>query len=643
MTIKLMHRSTQLQHSSELNVDIKNRTVPIIWSTGAKVLRKRKKQSPDEEDSFFYEELLMTREAIDLSELNSGAPVLLDHFPQTTTNTVGVIVENSADVVDGKGIGLARFASDPISDASFTKVNEKIITKLSNGYAAKEGEWITRKDNELYDTLLITRWKPFEVSLVAFPADNGAVILRNNENDEYDLSTIKIRGASALQIKNEPQNVAKTTNENNSLNIAEITRSERKRINDIKTAVRVANLPDSFAEEFIEKEFKITDVREEIFKELEKRSTVNNYIPHITGGNPVENLELRNKAITDALLHRYSPDKFKLDESSNRFRSLGLFNIAKIITNSDDYTSENDILTRALTTSDFPNLMANIANRTLRKDYELAERTYKPITKETDVNDFRPVTRVQTSDISPLVKRAENGKYREGRFGDASESYAIEEYGRTITITRKMLINDDLGAILDLPTKFANRAAELESDVAWAAFTDQKLLMGDGIPLFHEKHCNYIQKGKGTIFSPTSIAEAVRMMRNQKGLVEGNDKPIKLNIQPYYLIIPTTLEFQALQFVHGTSPTKDQDTNPYKSKFNIIVEPRLDEISETAWYLASNISKIDLIEIAYLKGQKGAFMESKPDFDTDGIRLKCRLDVGAKAIDWRGFFKNEGK
>ena len=42
---------------------------------------------------------------------------------------------------------------------------------------------------------------------------------------------------------------------------------------------------------------------------------------------------------------------------------------------------ENDILTRALTTSDFPNLMANIPNRTLRKITELAERTYKPITK----------------------------------------------------------------------------------------------------------------------------------------------------------------------------------------------------------------------------------------------------------------------
>ena len=29
-------------------------------------------------------------------------------------------------------------------------------------------------------------------------------------------------------------------------------------------------------------------------------------------------------------------------------------------------------------------------------------------------------------------------------------------------------------------------------------------------------------------------------------------------------------------------------------------------------------------------------------FDVDGVEIKCRLDFGAKAIDWRGLYKNPG-
>ena len=35
-------------------------------------------------------------------------------------------------------------------------------------------------------------------------------------------------------------------------------------------------------------------------------------------------------------------------------------------------------------------------------------------------------------------------------------------------------------------------------------------------------------------------------------------------------------------------------------------------------------------------------MDTRMGFDVDGMEMKCRLDFGAKAIDWRGMAKNPG-
>ena len=51
---------------------------------------------------------------------------------------------------------------------------------------------------------------------------------------------------------------------------------------------------------------------------------------------------------------------------------------------------------------------------------------------------------------------------------------------------------------------------------------------------------------------------------------------------------------------------------------------------------------IDTIEYAFLEGQEGVFIETRMGFDVDGVEIKARLDFGAKAIDWRGLYKNPG-
>jgi hypothetical protein len=124
----------------------------------------------------------------------------------------------------------------------------------------------------------------------------------------------------------------------------------------------------------------------------------------------------------------------------------------------------------------------------------------------------------------------------------------------------------------------------------------------------------------------------------------GIDKKTVLNIRPTYLLVPVSLELAAEQLLaQNLTPTKTADVVPQSIRsLAVIAEPRLDTVSQTGWFLTASPAQIDTLEYAYLEGQQGAYIETRNGFDVDGVEIKCRLDFGAKAIDWRGLYKNPG-
>jgi hypothetical protein len=55
------------------------------------------------------------------------------------------------------------------------------------------------------------------------------------------------------------------------------------------------------------------------------------------------------------------------------------------------------------------------------------------------------------------------------------------------------------------------------------------------------------------------------------------------------------------------------------------------------------LAQADIVELAYLEGNRGVYTETRTGFDIDGIEIKARLDVGAKTMDWRNIAKNVGQ
>jgi hypothetical protein len=294
----------------------------------------------------------------------------------------------------------------------------------------------------------------------------------------------------------------------------------------------------------------------------------------------------------------------------------------------------------ALTTTDFPAILANVANKTLREGYLAAPRTFTQFCRQVSAVDFKPVNRVQMSDLQALQPLNETGEYHRAPLSDSVQTYALATFGEVVAIDRKVIINDDLQAMTRIPFQLGVAAARLESDTVWAVITGNQVMIEDGNVLFFAAH-NNLFTGAGSALSLTSLATSRSKFRLQRG-----PKGTYLNLEPTFLIVPTSLETAAMQLIapiNLVATTSVSNVIPeWIRTLNPVVEPRLDAASSTAWYLAAKPTMIDTIEFCYLEGQDGVYIETRQGFDVDGFEIKARLDFASAAIDFRGLQKNAG-
>jgi len=197
------------------------------------------------------------------------------------------------------------------------------------------------------------------------------------------------------------------------------------------------------------------------------------------------------------------------------------------------------------------------------------------------------------------------------------------------------LINDDLGAFVAMTGQFGRAAAEFEAQYLVTLLASNPV-MADTKALFHTGHGNLA--GTGAAISIASLGTAKQAMRLQKGL----DGTTPIDATPKHLIVPAALETIALQYLAQTTPNQSSLVNPFAGQLSLIVDPRLDALSATRWYLAADSATVEGLEHAYLQGQEGPYIEQRLGFEVDGVEMKCRLDFGAGFTDYRGWYSNPG-
>jgi hypothetical protein len=312
----------------------------------------------------------------------------------------------------------------------------------------------------------------------------------------------------------------------------------------------------------------------------------------------------------------------------------------------------------AESTSDFPAILANVANKSLRQGYEAYPRTFQPFCRQVTAQDFKPINRVMLADAPVLQALNEKGEYHRANLTDNNISYKLGTYGEIVAITRKVIINDDLQAFTRVPALLGVAAARLESDTVWGIVTSNPaaIYAGDktSTALFAAGHGNLLT-GSGSSIDPTvnagnpagtgplvALGQGRKALRLQKG-----PQGTPLNIVPRFIAVPTALETYVLQLVYPiniASATATAVVPEWVRSLVPVVEPRLDAATggATAWYLIADPAQVDTVEYCYLEGQQGVYIETKQGFEIDGVEIKARMDFGAAAIDYRGLQKSAG-
>ena len=643
-------------------------SIEVVWSTGSRVRRQPLFGEP------FDEELSMDPASVRLERLNAGGPVLKVHDTSSLESVIGSVIPGSARVENGRGIARVRFSDREDVAPIWSDISSGHIRAVSIGYQVHRYD-VTRSPNgpEVWRAV---DWTPFEISAVPVGADPAAgfraidplapcLVTREApltqdppkpdplpENSQPPRTAMEENMSVATQpLAPQPEAAVRMIEpviperpvEDTQALVARAQIVERERVGTIYDLASRLGLERTFAEDMVQRGVSLEEARRVILDKVADTSEQTRIFPHVSiplGGR--DERVTRRDAVTNALLHRYSPSLFSLSEPAREYRGMTLLELGREFLSTSGVNvrgmSRDEIATRSLhSTSDFPEILSAVTNKTLRQAYDTYPQTFRPFCRQVQASDFRDITRVQMGEAPQLQKVNEAGEFKRGSIGEARERYKVETYGRVVGITRQTLINDDLDAFTRLPAMYGTAIATLESDIVWAIVTNNAA-MGDGVALFHATHKNLATAGTG--LTTASIGDGRAAMAKQFGL----DKKTVLNIRPSFLIVPVSMELSAEQLIaQNLVPARTTDVVPQSIRsLAVIAEPRLDTVSTNGWYLAASPNQIDTIEYAYLEGQQGAYIETRNGFDVDGVEIKCRLDFGAKAIDWRGLYKNAG-
>lgn len=616
-------RETTIDH-----VDTDSRTVELSFSSETPYGR------------WFGDEILChDEECINLERFNNGLGTVL--FNHDRDAVVGHI--EKVWLEDNRGKALVRFDTDEQSETIFQKVQSGTLQGVSVGYAINRYEVLEDKDTKSTNgrfsgpAYVVTDWEPLEISIVSVPADPTVGVGRSAEEIHTSIDTQEDNTRMDQEKNLEVQEV-KSAPVETGLTQADLQKAmeqERKRTSEITAMFRDFDVEG--ADEAIVLGKSVEEAREMVMDQLRAR----NKGVSVTMGE-AESDKFR-AAAQDAVLMAAGIPVADAAPGAQELRGYSMIEMARESLRRESGSTvnfgDNMELARAAinSTSTFPAIMSNLANKSVMVGFNEAETTYQIWAGKGSNRDFKEAARVALSEAGNLELVPEGGQFKQDSFGEASARTKVATYGKLFSLTRQAIINDDLGMFSKIATKYGSAAKRLVNKMVYAQLTGN-VKMQDNVALFDSKHGNVA--GTGEALSVKAIAKAITAMRRQKG-IQGE---ATLNVTPKYLVVPPELEMTAYQIVNSTAAVDGVNSgvvNPYKGRFIVVADAELTD--PDAWYLVADATQHDTIEVTYLNGVETPRLETRQGFDVDGIEYKVAFDCGVSALDFRGLYKNAGK
>jgi HK97 family phage prohead protease len=590
------------------SINERERTVDVIATTGAGVTRH-------DLDGPFLERLEISPRALNAERMD-GMPFLDSHRQDGIDRVIGVVRGFRFSPAEEGGALIVTVQISERHEAVWRDIKAGILRNVSIGYAPIE--W---RDAEINGERVrtVTRWALHEVSLVAVGADPSAKVRSGHMPNTSPAGTPSTQPA--------PPPVTPPAAETRAV---------------IDTEIRALATEFGYDATRTDQFIRLGGSADEFRAVLRQTLTApaGNPAPRVIVGATHDDPDSFVTRAADALyVSRVNPSA-EMPDASRQFAHMSLADLAAeglhLRGISTMGMNSASIITRSFqTTSDLPNLLTGVGNRTLGEAYASVPSAVKTLGRKKTAPDFRSQTTLKIDSNLSLEKLGEHGEIKSGSLMESKEAWALETFARATGLSRNALVNDDLGALTDVLSHLGQAAADKEAQLLVDLLEKNSgngPTMDDTNPLFHSAHGN--KAGSGAAIAEATLSAARLAMRKQT-----SPAGRKIGVAPKWLLLPPDLETKGEKELSAIQAATVDDHNPFAGKLSIIVEPRFS--SATRWYIVG-ANAPDLIW-AYLAGQQeGPRLETRVAWNPEGVEMKVVLDFGCAFLDHRGWYLNAG-
>lgn len=288
-------------------------------------------------------------------------------------------------------------------------------------------------------------------------------------------------------------------------------------------------------------------------------------------------------------------------------------------------------------------ILSNVANKFVVQYFNSVESAWRSIAAIRTVTDFKQISSYSLTGDLQYEEVGPTGEIKHGTLGEETYNNQAKSYAKMLGISRKDIINDDLGAFEQLLRLLGRGAALKINDVFWTAFLDNA-------SFFTAARGNFDDGAADTLLDITGLTNAETLFLNQ---TDPDGKP--LGVSPSVLLTPTALSAKAAQLMSSlelrntTASTEYGTANPHAGKYTPVRSSYLSNASYSgssakAWYLLANPMDLPVIEVCLLNGRDVPLVESADaNFDTLGIQLRGVHDFGVAKQEYRAGVKMKGE
>jgi hypothetical protein len=604
---------------------------------------------------------------------NGQLPLLNAHSRFSTGDVIGSARNLRKE--DNELLTTVVFSEVKEADDAFTKYREGHLTDFSVGYAVADSEWIpdgeTRKISGQSFTgpmRVVTDWPIKELSAVPIGADDQAKARAEThkpqperEKTMTDQDKKELEELRALKVQNEEAQAQRDADAQRLADAEKLKtkeEEEKSRNAELMAIGEKYNIPLPKVRKWVTDGTTISDALKDALDHVERRINADEGAPGLAFG--IDETDKFREASELAILERCGKEVDAEKMQGNPMAGRKLLDFARESCHRENINTsrmkDTEIVKRALTTSDFPYLLAATQNKFLFDGFSTAQETWQIFCSQGALPDYKDNTFPRSGEYTDLGWiNPDDGEYKYGSTSEAKETIALKKFGRLVRITDAVIVNDDLGAFTDTPTKLGRAAARAIGNAVYQGHTDPDTsavhfgtllsnsgtgeTMGDSNNLFDAtNHSNYLASGSGGAPTLAALNAGAKAMATQTDTA-GN---AYLNIQPNYIIAGYSLKAtidNLLTTVGPVAVSTSTATNPW-SYLVPVYDARIDGAIATWWALAGPSDMT--VKVFGLGGMPGPTIDSQMAWTSDSIEYKVRSDFASKAMDWRGLYANYG-